>query len=243
MFWGRERKLQVEIVNPRLVFESPQRQVDKQHDAPPQRVDNRRLSLDTSLKLAAVVAAVTNACLLIFGYMRYLAMLELFGIERSEVTFSMADLLAYGYGASINMVFSSREAQFTFGGVAAVIAISLVLLLWREGAAWKQLLVSWLVGVVIAFLPTVPMFVGYYPAKRSLLAVAAQHLGVDASKLDGVSRRTEVLTAEGWKQGDVLLATAEFTYLLADSIVYKIRLSDGAVVRKTQLTAELKNAS
>lgn len=243
MFWGRERKLQVEIVNPRLVFESPQRQVDKSHDAPPQGAGNRRLSLDTSLKLAAVVAAVTNACLLIFGYMRYLAMLELFGIERSEVTFSMADLLAYGYGASINMVFSSREGQLAFGGLAAVIAITLVLLLWREGAAWKQLLVSWLVGVVIAFLPTVPMFVGYYPAKRSLLAVAAQHLGVDASKLDGVKKRTEVLTADGWKQGDVLLATADFTYLLADSVVYKIRLSDGVVVRKTQLTAELKKTS
>lgn len=241
MFWGRERKLQVEIVNPRLVLEPPRPQAAEAKDATGGTAI-RRLSLDTSLKLAAVVAAVTNACLLIFGYMRYLAMLELFGIERSEVSFSIADLLAYGYGASINLVFASREAQFTFGGLAAVIAIALVLLMWREGAAWKQLLVSWLLGIVIAFLPTVPMFVGYYPAKRSLLAIAAGHLGVEVSKLDGVRRRTEVLTSDGWRQGDVLLATAEFTYLLAESVVYKIRLNDGVVVRRTQLTAELKTA-
>lgn len=241
MFWGRERKLQVELVNPRLVLEPLRLQAAEVQGAA-EGTAIRRLSLDTSLKLAAVVAAVTNACLLIFGYMRYLAMLELFGIERSEVTFSMADLLAYGYGASINLVFASREAQFAFGGLAAVIAITLVLLMWREGAAWKQLLVSWLLGILIAFLPTVPMFVGYYPAKRSLLAIAAEHLGVEASKLDSVRRRTEVLTSDGWRQGDVLLATAEFTYLLADSVVYKIRLNDGVVVRRTQLTAELKKA-
>ncbi|HFD6776145.1 TPA: hypothetical protein ACF3MO_005992, partial [Pseudomonas aeruginosa] len=102
-------------------------------------------------------------------------MLELFGIERSEVTFSMADLLAYGYGASLNMVLASQETQFYFGAVAALIALTVVLLLWREGAAWKQVLVSWLLGFVIAFLPTVPMFVGYYPAKRSLLGIVAEH--------------------------------------------------------------------
>ncbi|ARC77947.1 hypothetical protein AXW93_03660 [Pseudomonas aeruginosa] len=107
-----------------------------------------------------MVAAVVNGCLIIFGYMRYLAMLELFGIERSEVAFSMADLLAYGYGATINMVVATREAQFIFGGLAGLIAIALLFLLWQKGVAWKQMLVSWLLGIVIAFLPTVPMSSG-----------------------------------------------------------------------------------
>ncbi|MCJ1888260.1 hypothetical protein LNN38_25630 [Pseudomonas sp. LA21] len=242
MFWRRNKKFQVEVINPRLVLEaSPALEVSGGSARRlSQEVNPEKLSLDVSLKLAAVVAAMVNACLIVFGYMRYLALLELFGIERSEVSFSIADLLAYGYGATINMVVASREAQFVFGGLAGLIAITLVLLLWQKGAAWKQMLVSWLLGILIAFLPTVPMYVGYYPAKRSLLAVAAEHLGIEASNLGGVKKRTEVLTSEGWRQGDVLLANAEFTYLLADSVVYKVRLSDGVIVRKTQLIAELK---
>ncbi|MCS8153511.1 hypothetical protein N0480_11860 [Pseudomonas aeruginosa] len=103
--------------------------------------------------MAAVIAAAINASLIIFGYMRYLAMLELFGIARSEVSFSLADLLAYGYGAMINVMFSNRPAQMVFGGLIGAIAITGVLLLWDKGAVWKQMLLSWLVGAAIAFLP------------------------------------------------------------------------------------------
>ncbi|MCP1641003.1 hypothetical protein J2T41_000597 [Pseudomonas citronellolis] len=239
MYWRARKKIQVEVINPRLVLESPPIHAGKAPDTPVE-AGVHQLSLDVSLKLAAVVAAVINACLLIFGYMRYLAMLELFGIERSEVVFSVADLLAYGYGAMINMVFASRVAQIVFGGSAGTIAITAVLLLWKKGAAWKQMLVSWLIGIVIAFLPTLPMFVGYYPARHALLAVAAEHLGVEPDKLDAVKKRTEVSTSDGWMQGDVLLTTGEFTYLLSDSVVYKVRQTDGKVIRRTHLLAKLK---
>lgn len=175
--------------------------------------------------------------------MRYLAMLELFGIARSEVSFSLADLLAYGYGAMINVMFSNRPAQMVFGGLIGAIAITGVLLLWDKGAVWKQMLLSWLVGAAIDFLPVVPMLVGYYPAKASLLTLAADHLKVDPGQIEGLAKRTEVLTSDGWIRGDVLLSTNEFTYLLSDALVYKIRQLDGKIVRKTQLTARLKEIS
>lgn len=245
MFWAKEKKIQVELSNPRLVVEShpfPSMQGAVEHPATA-APGSVRLSLDDSLKLAAVLAAVVNACLIIFGYMRYLAMLELYGIGRSEVSFSVADLLAYGYGSTVSMAFSTRVAQILFGGLSGVIGLGVVLLLWRRAPSWKQTLVAWGVGCVIALLPMAPILISYLPAKRSHLEVAAEHLGVNADKLDGLKRSTEVLTSDGWMQGEILLTTNDFTYLLADSVVYKIRQVDGVVVRKTHLTAMLKEAT
>ncbi|MCM8614340.1 hypothetical protein [Pseudomonas aeruginosa] len=245
MFWSKNRIVQVEVVNPRITLEVAPSLIPPAVSEAPQTLapDAAKPSLDVALKLAAVVAAVVNACLIIFGYMRYLAMLELFGIERSEISFSVADLLAFGYGSTLNMAFSTRVTQIVFGGTSGLVALGVVLLLWRHAPSWKQILVAWLLGCLIAFLPTVPIVVSYLPAKRSQLAIAAGHLGVEADKLDGLAKRSEVLTIDGWKEGDILLATNEFTFLLADSIVWKVRQADGVIVRRTHLSAKLKEVS
>lgn len=243
MFWAKEKKLQVELINPRLVVES-QPLLSSPGAVKPAAIvapTSVSLSLDDSLKLAAVVAAVVNACLIIFGYMRYLAMLELYGIGRSEISFSVADLLAYGYGSTLNMAFATRVTQIVFGGLSGLVGLGVILLLWRRAPSWKQTLAAWGVGCVIAYLPMAPIFISYLPAKRLQLAVAAEHLGVDVDKLDGLTKRTEVLTSDGWMQGDILLVTNDFTYLLVDAVVYKIRQADGAVVRKTHLSAQMKS--
>lgn len=235
--------IQVELMNPRFVLESQSLQSmdatgptlpDSQHPA------RENASLDVSLKLAAVLAAVANACLLAFGYMRYLAMLELFGIQRAEVQFSIPDLLAYGYGAALNLVGASRLAQIIFGVVIGMIALAFVTLAFRKDSGKKQVLLAWGLGITLSLLPAVPMFVGYYPARQSLLAVAAEQMGVQAEDIDGVKTRTEVLTSDGWMGGAILLTTDAFTYLLADSVVYKVRLADGVIVRRTHLSPKLK---
>lgn len=244
MFWGKEKKIQVELINPRMVLESRSPLPAHAEASPPatQHPSNENFSLDVSLKLAAVLAAVANACLLSFGYMRYLAMLELFGIQRAEVQFSIPDLLAYGYGAALNLVGSSRLAQIIFGVVIGLIALAFVTLAFKKDSGKKQMFLAWGLGIALSLAPAVPMVVGYYPARQSLLAVAAEQMGVVAEDVDGVKKRTEVRTSEGWMEGTILLTTGDFTYLLADSVVYKVRQADGVIVRRTHLSPKLKEA-
>ena len=242
MFWGKEKKIQVELINPRVVLESRSLQLAHAEACPPatQHPSNESLSLDVSLKLAAVLAAVANACLLSFGYMRYLAMLELFGIQRAEVQFSIPDLLAYGYGAALNLIASSRLAQIVFGVVIGLIALAFVTLAFKKDSGKKQMFLAWGLGIALSLAPAVPMVVGYYPARQSLLAVASEQMGVVAEDVDGVKKRIEVRTSEGWMEGTILLTTGDFTYLLADSVVYKVRQADGVIVRRTHLSPKLK---
>lgn len=242
MFWGKEKKIKVELINPRLVIESPSLMLvhEEAERVAVQAPDSGRPSIDVLLKVAAFAAAVVNGTLIIFGYMGYLALLELYGIERSEVSFSIADLLVFGYGKTLNLALSTQLSQACFGVLAGFAGLGVVALLWRNSSGWKQVLLAWVLGCVIAFVPSVPIWIGYIPAKRSLLTSAAKRFGVDADKLDGLTKRTDVLTTDGFVEGDILLATNDFTYLLKDKVLYKIRQADGVVVRKTYLSEVMK---
>ncbi|WP_036993687.1 hypothetical protein [Metapseudomonas furukawaii] len=240
VFWNKERTVRVELMNPRLTVEG-QLPLGNSQTVESPRIETSRFHLDTVLKLAALIATIANAALLILGYMRYLAQMELFGIARSEVSYSISDLLAYGYGAFLNLIFSGRPAQLVFGASVGVLVVVLFALFGTGRSSWRKDAATMAVAVAVAAVPAIPMLMGYVPAKDSALALAAKHLQVVKEDLRGVRKRFEIDTSQGVVSGDVLLANSEYTYLLAGNVVYKLKTENNVVVRKTYLEADLSD--
>lgn len=238
MFWSKERTVRVELVNARLTVEGKLPAGDERTADNP-RSESNSFHLDTVLKLAALLATIANAALLTFGYMRYLAQMELFGIARSEVSYSVSDLLAYGYGAFLNLIFSGLPAQLVFGASVGIVVMLLFALFGGGRSSWRKDAATMAVAVALAAVPAIPMLMGYFPAKDTALALAAKHLQVEKEDLQGVRKRFEFDTSQGVLSGDVLLANPEYTYLLAGNVVYKLKTENNTVVRKTYLEADL----
>lgn len=237
MFWSKERTVRVELLSPPLVVAAAQ------SVAPPSaggEVESRRglISIDQFLKLAAIMAAVANTTLIVMGYMSYVGLMQPFGISRTEVAFSLSDLLSFGYVSFLNMTLSGQVAVAIVTSVITLPVMAVVVRFKRNMHAVLQYLLVWAVSTVLFFLVTGPYWFAFNPGKEAALKAAADSLGVD-SELQGLEAEQEVTTESGSLTGNIILAMPDITYLLKDGVLYKIRTSDGKILRKTHLKARL----
>lgn len=239
MFGRREKTVRIELLSPPVV-------VTLAASSSPNALErgtaasNMLISVEQLLKLAAVLVAVVNTALVVSGYMRYVGLLQQFGISRTEVAFTFSDLLSFGYVGFLNMTLSG---QFTVAAVCSAITLpvmAVVMRLKRDLHSLLQSLIVWVISVGLFFLVTAPYWVAFNPGKQAALKVAAKSLNVDEGQLLGLETEQEVSTENGSLIGNIILAMPDLTYLLKDGVLYKIRESDGRILRKTHLQPKLK---
>lgn len=241
MFWRKEKTREIEHLNQTVVATAVA--PFSSGDSEPERARGSMLiSVEQLLKLATVMVAVVNATLMMLGYMRYVGLLQQFGISRTEVAFTLSDLLSFGYVGFLNMTLSDQVAIATVSSVITLPVMALVIRLRRELHSFLQFLLAWVVSVSLFFLITAPYWIAYNPGKQAALKVAAKSLGVDDEQLLGLETEQEVTTEHGSIIGNIILAMPDITYLLKDGVLYKIRVSDGKTLRKTHLQPKLKPA-
>jgi len=239
MFWKRERTVRVEFLSPPVMV----------HAAAPQNTAESKppihplLSMEQILKLATIMVAVVYTSLVVLGYMRYVGVLQQYGISRTEVAFTLPDLLSFGYVGFLNMTLSGQVAVAGVSTAICLPVMAVVIRLKKNMHQSLQFLLVWSVSITLFFLITSPYWVGYNPGKEAALRMAAKSLNVEEEELEGLSIEQEVSTDTGSLRGTIVLAMPDITYLLKENVLYKIRASDGRILRKTHLTPKLKAAS
>ncbi|MCY1296888.1 hypothetical protein D9M70_463020 [compost metagenome] len=243
MFWRREKTVRIELLSPPVVV-TPAASSSPSAPECGTATSKTLISVEQLLKLAAVLVAVVNTALVVLGYMRYVGLLQQFGISRTEVVFTLSDLLYFGYVGFLNMTLSG---QFTVAAVCSAITLpvmavvmAVVMQLKRDLHSLLQSLIAWVISVGLFFLVTAPYWVAFNPGKQAALKVAAKSLNVDEEQLLGLETEQEVSTENGSLIGNIILAMPNITYLLKDGVLYKIRASDGRILRKTHLQPKLK---
>ncbi len=238
MFWRREKIVRIELLSPPVV-------VTPTITPPDAAVSEKKfggllISLEQTLKLAAVMIAAVNTALVVLGYMRYVGLLQQFGVSRTEVVFSFSDLLSFGYVGFLNMTFSGQLAVAAVSSAITLPVLAVVSRVQRELHTLMQFFLTWAIATALFFLITAPYWIAYSPGKEAALSAAAQALNVDGGQLQGLEIEQEVSIESGTLTGSIILATADTTYLLKENVFYKIRSSDGKILRKTHLKAKLK---
>ncbi|HBO3166666.1 hypothetical protein [Pseudomonas aeruginosa] len=236
MFWSKERTVRVELLSPPVVVTSTAPTPPNTTQEP--KGSTSPLSLDQFLKLAAIMVAVVNTALVVMGYMRYVGLMQQFGISRTEVAFSLPDLLSFGYVSFLNMTLSGQVAVATVTSVITLPVMPIVVRFKKNMHAVLQYLLVWAIATGLFFLVTGPYWFAFNPGKEAALKAAAESLGVDA-ELQGLEKEQEVTTENGSLTGEIILAMPDITYLLKEGVLYKIRASDGKVLRRTHLKAKL----
>lgn len=239
MFWKRERTVRVEFLSPPVMVTATA-PLSADESKP---VSHGLLSLEQLLKLATIMIAVVNTALVVLGYMRYVGVLQQYGISRTEVAFTLSDLLSFGYVGFLNMTFSGQVAVAAVSTAICLPVMAVVIRLKRSMHQLLQFLLVWCISTGLFFLVTAPYWVGYNPGKEAALRMAAKSLKVEEEELQGLSIEQEVSTDSGSLTGTILLAMPEITYLLKEDVLYKIRASDVHILRKTHLKPTLKSTT
>ncbi|HFH3882463.1 hypothetical protein [Pseudomonas aeruginosa] len=240
MFWTREKTVRVELLSPPLVLAAAQ-PIANPSTGQETEARSGLISIDQFLKLAAIMVAVANTALIVMGYMRYVGLMQPFGISRTEVAFSLSDLLSFGYVSFINMTLSGQLAVAIVTSLLTLPVMAIVLRFKRDMHVVPQALLVWAIATALFFFVTGPYWFAFTPGKESALKVAAQSLGVE-EKLQELETKQEVTTEDGSLTGNIILAMPDITYLLKDGVLYKIRAADGKILRKTHLKAQLTPA-
>ncbi len=101
MFWKRDNKIQVEILNP-ISISSPSVS-PQQIDAQPASVV-REVDKDFAFKLLTYFAILLQAGLLAYGYLELSAYYEQFGIGTTELELGTPTILVYGYSYAFSSI-------------------------------------------------------------------------------------------------------------------------------------------
>lgn len=239
MFWRREKTVRIELLSPPVVV-TPAASSSPTAPEHGKASSSMPISVKQLFKLAAVMVAVVNTALVVLGYMRYVGLLQQFGISRTEVAFTFSDLLSFGYVSFLNMTLSGKVAVAAVCSAITLPVTAVVSRLKRDLHSLLQSLLVWAISVGLFFLVTAPYWIAYNPSKEAALKVAAKSLGVQEEQLLGLETEQEVSTENGSLIGNIILAMPDVTYLLKDGVLYKIRASDGRILRKTHLKPKLK---
>jgi len=236
MFWTKDKTIRVELVSPPIVL--PASAKPSKHLESVKPAGGFMISLDQFLKIAAIMVAVVNTALIVLGYMRYVGMLQQFGISRTEVSFSLSDLLSFGYIGFLNMTLSGQVAVAAVCSVITLPVMALVIRLKRDMNSFLQYILVWAISMSLFILMTGPFWFAYNPGKQAALKLAAESFSIEENQLTGLDNKQEVSTENGFLSGSIVLASPDFTFLLKEAVLYKIRASDGKIIRKTHLQAK-----
>ncbi|MBD9503304.1 hypothetical protein IB256_21120 [Pseudomonas sp. PDM17] len=139
MFWRKEKTVRVELISPPVMV-SAAAPLNAAESMAPSRTP---LSVEQLLKLATIMVAVVNTALVVLGYMRYVGLLQQFGISRTEVSFTFSDLLSFGYVGFINMTLSGQVAVAAVSSAICLPVMAVVIRLKKSMHQVLQFLLVW----------------------------------------------------------------------------------------------------
>lgn len=234
MFWKKASKtLRVEVVN--LPSGGPLATVT----ASKPETQPTFISFDSWLKLCVMLVAVTNCCLLVAGYMRHLGVMEAYGIQRTEISLSVSDLLATGYALILKPATSGMLASCVVGGGLTVVSAILVWAAIKEGTSNQRGFLSWCIASVFVVALYAPL-AAYILGKDVAFEAIAPALKVKSDQIKSLEKSVEIPTNDGPLAGELILATPDFVFLRVDTTIYKITADTNVVVRKTVLSLPSK---
>ncbi|MGU1097810.1 hypothetical protein ACSERW_08645 [Pseudomonas aeruginosa] len=240
MFWKKDKVVRIELLSPPVVVAASTQAEGTDASRKP---GSFLLSTEQALKLAAIMIAALNTALVVLGYMRYVGLLQQFGVSRTEVSFTFSDLLSFGYVGFLNMTLSGQFAVAAVASAITLPVIAVVVRLKKELHSVVQFLLAWTVSTALFFAVTAPYWIAFNPGKEGALHAAAESMKLDKTLLRGLETEHEVTVEGGSITGKIILASPDMTYLLKANVIYKIRASDGKILRKTHLRPQMAGPS
>lgn len=248
MFWKRDRTVRVELTTPVNIVQplAGPPPLDKVSTVANQA---KRIDADLVFKFGTFLIVVSQAILIVWGYLELAAYYEQFGIGTSELELGTPTLLVYGYSYTFSELMSTVDkvpvlGEYIPGAVFICMGAAVTFLFFAMhdarsfgGMVQRSVLVGFVL-MLIFIAPTVAVRNGIERAGKSYEA----ETGVQASY--GLSREHTIVTEQKETlTGRLIVADTKSTYLQIKDTVYKIDNASNRVVRKTLLKPELKTPS
>jgi hypothetical protein len=240
MFWKRDNKIRVEILNPINISSSPSSPQQGEVKAPP---ISREIDRDFAIKLLTYFAIVLQAGLLAYGYLELSAYYEQFGIGTTELELGTPTILVYGYSYAFSSIMGLVYLIPFIGGVIPGlifigVALTFVYLLMSKVSKTGEILEKGTWGGILLMLVFIAPVLGvHHGVDRARENIKADS-GIDAS--NGVSRVHSIITDKGEITGQLVVADTKSSFLLVKDTLYKIDNKTNRVMRKTVLKAKEK---
>ena len=192
----------------------------------------QRFDLDGLFKIFAVLVATANGVLLICGYMRSLAKMELYGIHQAEVDVSLQNLLLEGYFAL--MPGSSGWGAIILGSVLGLTAVIATLLVMPNSSGARQYAAAMLLAGVALGAIYLPVLV-YKDSRDAALRTVVQALHLDPTT-QTLAYDHEIASSQGPLKGQLITADSNFSFVRVGNVVYKIQNGSNQIVRTSRLS-------
>lgn len=237
MFFQKKKENKFELVNDIIRIElisNPDTPTNEEIKS----TGNDHFEFDSLMKLLVLIVATTQACLIIFGYMEKLAVMEAYNIQRSEVSFSIQDLLAGGYAALLSLV-TSNNGAWIFGGALEISAFFLISLALSKSPQGQRAILSLILSVALVAATYGPILF-YITTRNKVYDQAAKSLDFDREKLVRLSAYEEFPTPNGPISGKLILTSQNAFFVLKDHYLYKLKSDNNQILRKTRVEAIMK---
>lgn len=241
MFWKRDNKIQVEILNPVKVSSqsSSPHPVDT---APASTV--KELDKELAFKLLTYFAIVLQAGLLVYGYLELSAYYEQFGIGTTELELGTPTILVYGYSYAFSSIMGLVNlipyvGAFIPGLMFISVALTFVYLLMSRVSKKGEILEKGTWGGMLLLLVFVAPVLGVNHGVDRARENIKANSGIDVS--NGITKTHTVVTDKGEKiSGQLVVADTKSSFILVDNTVYKVDNKTNRVMRQTVLKAKDK---
>lgn len=240
MFWKRDKKIQVEILNPISISStssSPQKD-----DTKPSPIE-REVDRDFAIKLLTYFAIVLQAGLLAYGYLELSAYYEQFGIGTTELELGTPTILVYGYSYAFSSIMGLVDLVPFIGAVIPglifiSVALTFVYLLMSKISRKGEILEKGTWGGMLLMLVFIAPVLGVHHGVERARENIKEDSGIDVSK--GISRIHTMITDKGEITGQLVVADTKSSFLLVKDTLYKVDNKTNRVMRKTVLKAKEK---
>lgn len=227
MWWNREKRVKVELVNPEIWLKMPR---EEKPCTPAQPESDSETNMQ-AITMVAKLALALQGLLLVFGYSALAGRYEQYGIQMDELEVSTPALMLQGYVyiiTDILMPLGSFPAALLLLASIIFITASTTRAFWKQKSdRWqtRHFLSTTLAGIVMFFLPALGIRVGVKEASRSL-SIAGIHTDNSISPTHIID-----IPKRGKTTGPLIAATPRYTFLLADNEVLKIANDSREIVR------------
>jgi hypothetical protein len=240
VFWKRDNKIQVGILNP-INISSPSSSPKQGDTKSPPIV--REVDKDFAIKLLTYFAIVLQAGLLAYGYLELSAYYEQFGIGTTELELGTPTILVYGYSYAFSSIMGLVYLIPFIGAVIPglmfiSVALTFVYLLMSRVSKKGEILEKGTWGGMLLLLVFIAPVLGvHHGVERARENIKADS-GIDVS--NGISRVHSIITDKGEITGQLVVADTKSSFLLVKDTLYKVDNKTNRVMRKTVLKAKDK---
>lgn len=249
MFWKRDRTVRVELTTPINIVQSPPGQPPVDRVSTLAANQAKRIDADLVFKFGTFFIVLSQAFLIVWGYLELAAYYEQFGIGTTELELGTHTLLVYGYSYTFSELMGTVDAvpvlgayipQIVFIGIGAAVTF-LFFAMHEARPVWSTFKKGMLVGIMLLLVFLAPTRAVRNGIERAEGVYEAE-TGVHASY--GLSREHTIVTDQ--KEiltGRLIVADTKSTYIQIKDAVYKIDNASNRVMRKTLLKPDVKTQS